>query len=271
LTGFEDFFNEQRRGKGFLESLEPTGPFMSLKVTSDNGATWRVVYTGPPGVTQGERFQGPLEIPITFADTDHGFGVQGDPPTDSILPGGADYFYTADGGITWTPESPPIPGATAACSAASCIYASPVFSGPDNGVLPAIVVSGSQATVEFDSTSDGGLRWAPGSPVTVAVVPNETQSLGSEGYPLVAVASPSAWWVLGWSPHGVTTEVSADSGASWSRATYAIGRGVPTGFVALNATHALLSLESTSSNGATYELLETDNGGRTWGSLSLKP
>jgi photosystem II stability/assembly factor-like uncharacterized protein len=270
LTGFEDFFNEQRRGKGFLESLEPTGPFMSLKVTSDNGATWRVVYTGPPGVTQGERFQGPLEIPITFADTDHGFGVQGDPPTDSILPGGADYFYTADGGITWTPESPPIPGATAACSTASCIYASPVLSGPDQ--------RRPSCNCRFRVAGDGGVRldvrrrFAVGARIARdRRGGTERDAVAWERRISARFASPSAWWVLGWSPHGVTTEVSADSGASWSRATYAIGRGVPTGFVALNATHALLSLESTSPNGATYELLETDNGGRTWGSLSLKP
>ena len=150
----------------------------------------------------------------------------------------------------------------------SCSFALPVFSGPANGVLPAAVVSGPRAWVGFDLTSDGGRSWELVSQRPVAV----GQSLdGSSGYPLVSMATRSDWWVLGWGKNGLTTQVTSNGGTSWGQATARAPGGVPVALDALDADHALVTMERTSeTTGTTSWLLATGNGGHSWERLALR-
>ena len=97
----------------------------------------------------------------------------------------------------------------------------------------------------------------------------EMQGQSGFGYPLVSVASGSSWWVLGWGPAGATTQVSANTGANWTQATAPIPTGVPIALEAHDATHALLTVENVTPNGATTDLLATANAGRSWNPVTL--
>ena len=177
--------------------LDPSAPQMALGVTTNAGESWRTVYTGPPGVMAGQRETGRFLMPTTFVDKNHGFAATGDPQTYTAPPGDGDFFYTTDGGSTWSRESPPLPHTTYTCpsgegvtSSTSCIFATPTFHGTENGVLPGIVVSGSHASVAFDVSTDGGLQWRLQSQPSVTVVP-ESGPGNPFNYPLVSAPSPA--------------------------------------------------------------------------------
>jgi photosystem II stability/assembly factor-like uncharacterized protein len=264
----------------FGESIHAAAPGWSLEVTTDAGLTWRTVYTGPLGTPSGGRNQGPFELPIVFVDALHGFAAEGIPPAE-FSSGEGDFFYTSNGGSSWVRRSPPLPNTAGACptgagttSSTSCRFALPVFGDTQNGVLAATETSGSHADVVFDLTTDGGQHWTAASQRSVTVNPNATQQGGlirqsNFGYPLVSVASASSWWVLGWGPAGATTQVSADAGANWTPATAPIPAGVPVALGALNASHALLTVENVTANGVTTNVLSTVNGGRSWNAVNL--
>jgi hypothetical protein len=163
------------------------------------------------------------------------------------------------------------PDHTPTCtSATSCTFTVPTFTGTNHGVLPSTVTSGTQATVGFDITADGGRDWTLASQRPVSVIPNTTQKGEPRlGYPLVSVASPSSWWVLGWSSAGLTTQVSADAGANWTETTAPAPTGVPIELAALDGTHALLTIENDTSTQISVHMLATANSGRSWKTVNL--
>jgi hypothetical protein len=251
------------------ETLQPTGPVMSLDVSENAGDSWTTVYTGPPGVETGQRLQGPFETPIVFSDVDHAFASEGD-PLDAGEPEDGDFFYSSDGGATWTHERAPLPRVSAACpsgvgetSSTSCMFAPATFYGTRLGVLPGIVTSGTHANVGFDTTADGGLQWSLQSQRSVTVTPDGAQSAPFV-YPLVSVSSPSSWWVAGWTSTGITTQVTGDGGASWSVRTAHLDSGGPAALAALSSDTAILSVETDTPDGAAGEVLVTTDAGRTW-------
>ncbi len=255
---------------GYSETLQPSAPLMSLDVTTDAGKTWRTVYTGPQPTTTDGRYRGPFEMPIVFIDSRRAFGSPGDPPEVDEGPGDGDFFYSSDGASIWTRETPPLPKTAFACpsgagetSSTSCNFAIPTFNGTERGVLPGIVVSDTHASVAFDVTSDGGRQWTLQSERTVTVAPVEPSDGGSN-YPLVSVASQTSWWLVGWTAHGMTTQVSSDAGTSWAvNAVPALG-GLPVTLAALNASDALLSIQDNGAGGTTGKVLVTSDGGRSW-------
>ena len=261
----------------FGEAVDPAAPQTSLVVTTDAGLTWHPVYNGPLPTTAGQPPQGPFEMPMVFADALHGFAGLGIPPAE-FDPGDGEFFMTSDGGSIWVRESPPLPHSAFACpterysgSPTTCLFSTPTFDDPARGVLPAAVVSGAQASVAFDVTTDGGLHWTLRSQRSVTVTPNTTQAIaqGPLGYPLVSVASASTWWLLGWSSVGVTTQVSADAGAGWAQATAAPLPGVPVALDAVDATRALLTVTDVTPDGSTTQVLTTADGGQEWHPVTL--
>lgn len=255
----------------FREALEPTGPIMTLQVSTDSGETWRTVYNGPPIRTGDNPPQGPFEMPMVFTDAERGFSSLDIPPSLPLSMVG-EFFSTSDGGSTWTPETPPLPVTAETCpgqgagrSTVSCLFALPTFSDTDAGVLPATVVSGAQASVAFDVTEDGGVHWTLRSQRSASVTPNDTQLPGVHfGYPFVSVASGSTWWLMGWTSTGVTTQVSADGGVEWATSTAPPFQGTPVALTALNATHALVTVQDETANGTTTQLWATADSGRKW-------
>jgi hypothetical protein len=252
-----------------LENMVPTAPEMQLETSNNDGATWRTVYRGPSPIIMGGDAEGPFNIPIVFSDINHAFASGGEPPSSFYVDGDTDFFYSADGGINWSRETPPLPLVMPACpnefgdgSEPACLFATPTFSGHENGVLPGIAVSDTTANVAFDVTSDGGLHWSLQSQRTITVP--KGSAAGGFNYPLVSVASPSSWWVLGWTPTGLITQVTGDAGTSWTEDTVPAPSGTPVALAALNANMAILNIQQEGSVGATGEVLVTTDGGRTW-------
>jgi hypothetical protein len=246
-----------------------TAPAMQLEVTTNGGRSWRSVYRGPPPLRSGsERYRGPFEMPMEFADRERGFSALGIPPAEG-LNGEGDFFVTDDGGATWARQSPPLPGSSHRCptgagnwSSVSCSFAAPSFSGPDDGVLAGAIVFGSHAQVAFDLTSDDGRSWHLTSQRAASVTPGR--------YPLVSVATTSAWWLLGWGTTDLTTQVSPDGGATWMLASASTTGGAPLALNALGPSRALLTMQHESPRGTTTWLMVTANAGRSWHRLSLR-
>ncbi|MGH9120536.1 MAG: hypothetical protein ACRDYC_01095, partial [Acidimicrobiales bacterium] len=107
----------------FEEVTEPAGSDMLLSVTNDAGVTWHTVYTGRTSTTNAF-VPGPFEMPVTFADSLHGFGADGLPPTDLEQTGA--FYATSDGGSTWTAESPPLPKGPLPCPT-EIVFSSPTL------------------------------------------------------------------------------------------------------------------------------------------------
>jgi photosystem II stability/assembly factor-like uncharacterized protein len=129
-------------------------------------------------------------------------------------------------------------------------------------VLPAITISGSGAVVDFDVTSDGGRDWKVQSQRSIGVVPNSLLDLAlTLGYPLTSITSSSTWWLLGWSPTGVTTDTTTDGGSRWVQVTAPRLEGVPLGLAALNAHDALLTMQQAGGSDVAFVTL---NRGRSW-------
>ena len=150
-------------------------------------------------------------MPTVFVSRDRGFAAPGIPPAEPQMGSEEDaFFVTSDGGASWAAQSPPLPSAGHKCpagasgfftSVVSCSFGAPTFIGPDRGVLPAAVTWGSRAAVAFDVTSDGGRSWSLASQRSLSVDPGACKT-GCAHWPLVSVASGSAWWVLGWTEYG---------------------------------------------------------------------
>lgn len=264
----------------FQEQIEPTGPGMTLSVTNSSGQSWRVVYTGPQPTIDG-RFQGPFEMPMTFVDSQHGFAAVGAPPASSVTANGGegDFFSTADGGSSWQRQTPPLPVTTLACpnsvindSSVSCVYTLPQFTSSRDGTVAAVVTSGGHAQVAIDVTSDGGHSWARAAQLPVTVTLTSTPSTGSGqsfAYPLISFTSSNSWWVLERSGSSLSTEISNNHGANWTTNQASLPQGVPISLDAFSSTHALLSIETETSNSNSTQLLVTQDGGRHWTAPSI--
>ena len=266
----------------YLVHLEPTGPGESLSATTNGGATWHTVYSRPAPTPAGQQPSGPFLLQMNFANAATGFATGGIPPIEPFAAGTA-FYRTADGGSTWTSESPPLPEPAKDCpaafseqSAGECAYSLPSFQNPSQGVLAAVAAKSGVARVAFDTTSDGGSIWSEGAVVSVAVpaggTANPPTGTGLPGLPLVSMPASGTWWVLGWnhSPFSLISRVSSNAGSSWSRNTASMPvTGTPMGFAALDATHAVVMIATPTSTQPIVTLLGTSNGGRTWRQLKL--
>jgi len=247
------------------ESVAATASNMALDITTNAGASWRTVYTGPPPTAATELARGPYELPVAFASAQHGFAATGIPSYEPQVPGG--FFATDDGGIHWRRLTLPSL-ATSNCvqgtaSANRCVSTLPTFDDATHAVLATESITGSQARVGFDTSSDGGKSWRTAANVEVSIA-----SFPSTEDPqrFVSVATPTSanWWIVSSTHNAVTTRVSADAGDNWSSIASADPLGAPDGIEALDATHALLQTTITTSDGTTLALWTTTDAGRRW-------
>jgi hypothetical protein len=255
----------------FDENIAATAPHMSLSVTTDAGASWRTVYTGPPqdGSTPPPS---PFELPMLFTSRLHGFAASAIPPAEGQVDEG--FFQTTDGGVSWTLATPPSARSTcppgdrdpADGSTVECLFALPSFSDATHAVLATEVVDGATATVGFDITADGGSSWRLTTTLDVPIplVPADSYP---KSYALVATPSSRSWWIVSPNDGGVTTRVSSDAGQHWSVADSSEALGAPFAVGALDATHALLETDITTSNGTTSAVYVTSDGGHSWKTL----
>jgi hypothetical protein len=253
----------------FSETVTPVAPRMYLRITTDAGASWRTLYTGP-SFDNGNPPPNPFLLPMVFTSRLRGFAATAIPPSDFEVAQGQGFFQTTDGGVSWTVLTPPR-APSSACpppedSAIECLFAVPSFSDSTHGVLASEVVDGAHATVGFDITTDGGSTWRL---TTTVDVPIPLVPAGSypKSYALVATPSSRDWWIVSPNAGGVTTRVTSDAGQHWSASASSDVLGAPGNVKALDATHALLDAEVTTSNGTTGSVYVTSDGGRSWKTL----
>jgi photosystem II stability/assembly factor-like uncharacterized protein len=266
----------------FAENIDPAGPETALMVTRNSGQTWKTVYTGPPPpATEGGPLAGPDEMPFTFINALDGFSSLGFPPQAAFPTAGVgDFFYTVDGGSTWKRQSPPLPMSDLACptktnseSSVSCEYSVPIFNNVAEGVLVSAVTSNLTGELAFDVTIDGGHHWSKRSERTVQArtYPSPVPDVGpSVGFPLVAIASPTTWWTLSWDKSTVTVDVTTNQGATWTQTSAPIPPGNPAVLAATNSNHALLAVNTVTTDGTTTTgLLATSDSGHRWKPVNL--
>ena len=111
-------------------------------------------------------------------------------------------------------------------------------------------------------TSDGDRSWR--------VASQRSASITAGQYPLVLVATTSAWWLLGWGTTGLTTQVSLDGGATWTAASTPTSGGAPVALNALGPSRALVTMQHESPSGTTTWLMVTVDAGRNWHRLTLQ-
>lgn len=122
--------------------------------------------------------------------------------------------------------------------------------------------------------------------VTLPDIGNTASTHQAGAFPVIAIASPSAFWVIGTSTTGArTVSITNDSGTTW---TSSAATGIPTykpsaqeyasqeGFVSLlqaaSPTQAWIQVtEGPSIDSQTAVLLSTQDGGRTWTPLQPSP
>ncbi len=250
----------------FDENIEATASNMSLLVTTNAGTSWRTVYTGPPAAVTPT--PSPYEAPMIFVSQLKGFAATAIPPAEGQIDQG--FFETTDGGVSWRVVTPPLAPSTTTCPSdnlgtVECLFALPSFSDATHAVLATEVVDGAHATVGFDVTADGGSSWRLTTTVDVPIplVPADSYP---KSYALVATPSSRSWWIVSPNDGGVTTRVSADAGQHWSVTESGV-LGEPFAVSAIDATHALLETDITTSNGTTSAVYVTSDAGRSWKTL----
>jgi len=256
----------------------------TLEMTSDAGTTWSAI---GPVIEHG----GCEQAPVVFTNSRVGiaaYPLTYDYPFGDFAPTPW-VWRTVDGGTTWkhlTVPSPP------ALTAGAALYGSPSFFA-NIGVLPVAFVHGSRTVVGFYQSHDGGLTWSRRAvtPTQSALFPttggdgfcaNPTHVAGS--FPVVAIAAPNTWWVIGTSHTGSRTiSVTRDGGRSWRTVSpiglppytptiqeYASLEGFISSLRALSDTRAWITVTEGATIGSQSDvLLQTGDGGRTWSRVNL--
>ncbi|HEY0871093.1 MAG TPA: hypothetical protein VGD55_11890, partial [Acidothermaceae bacterium] len=246
----------------FDENIEATASNMSLRVTTNAGASWQTLYTGPPAASTPT--PSAYEAPMLFVSQLRGFAVSGIPPAESQIDQG--FFETSDGGVSWAVEKPP-PARSTTCPSdnlgtVECLFSLPSFSDANHAVLASEVVDGAHATVGFDVTGDGGSTWRQRTTVDVPI-PLVPAGSYPGTYALVATPSSRDWWIVSATGTGVTTRITSNAGQDWAITNSPRVLGSPGKLEALDATHALLMTQLITSDGGTSALYVTSDGGRT--------
>lgn len=124
----------------FDENIAATAPHMSLSVTTNAGASWHTVYTGPSSVGSTPT-PSAFEAPMLFVSATRGFAATAIPPAEGQIDQG--FFETNDGGSTWALVTPPTPRSTTCPSdnlgTIECLFALPSFSDATHAVLSKLV------------------------------------------------------------------------------------------------------------------------------------
>jgi photosystem II stability/assembly factor-like uncharacterized protein len=249
----------------FRESVEATASNMSLDVTTDAGRSWRTLYAGPPATSAGELASGLYELPTLFTSATRGFAATDIPPAERQVAGG--FFATSDRAAHWSRIN--LPSFVAAgCSFRSdsksqCFSTLPTFADATHGVVATEIVNGPNATVGFDTTSDGGASWRAAATVDVQV-PDVPADSYPKSYALVAIPTTTNWWIVSSAGDAATTRETNDAGQHWSIVASSDPIGAPASIEPLDATHALLDTDITTSDGTTSALYATSDGGHTW-------
>lgn len=258
----------------------------TLELTHNGGATW----TAAPSIaTHG----GDQNLPVVFANPSVAFAAN---PLTYVYALSYDaepepwVWRTTDGGNSWSHFTVPAPSNL---TGATPFYGEPRFFGPV-GVLPVAFTQGSATWVAFYRSTDSGITWQLqdllGTHSDLVALPDAGSTTSTHvagAFPVVAIASPFTFWVIGTSSTGArTVAVTNDGGGTrWNLTSAA---GIPTyqpsaqeyasqeGFVSLlqsaGSTQAWIQVtEGSSLDSQSRVLLSTQDGGQTWTPLQPSP
>ncbi len=204
--------------------------------TTDGGATWMPVYTNVPtdaGASESLPYSG-IKSGFTPVDMQQAWVSGQTYATNDFY-----LFHTADGGRNWSRVNYQMPFT----GEAMYLTQPPVFFDSQNGILPMTAGRDGQATL-FLKTTDGGLTWTAGSPVT-----------GAGQYSVASVNDIFVWF-------GNELSVSHDGGQTWSVIVLDPNLGfnlLQLQFVDAQTGWVLIS----DANGHT-SLYKSTDGGQTW-------
>ncbi len=203
---------------GWLKAGDIGDGTLTFSATTDGGATWKTL------LEEGT-FNTDLDLAMpSFSDAEDGTGVISSPgqvvssppkfpPELSVDRNTVE--ATTDGGAAWFADAVPV------AAHGVHFFNEPFFSGP-NGVLAVTVTPRNtrgigRATVDFDTTTDGGKVWTSHSRLVSAAVPKVVpQGPDASGLPSVSEATTRSWWILAVAPSGkISTYVTSDAGRNW--------------------------------------------------------
>lgn len=260
------------------------GPY-SLELTVNGGTTWSAAPSIAP-------HGGDQILPVVFANPSVAFAAN---PLTYVNAISFDaepapwVWRTTDGANHWSHFSLPAPPSLAGATA---FYGQPRFF-DQLGVLPVAFTNNNRTWVAFYRSTDSGITWqlktllrTTSDLLAVPSVGNTAPTQVAGAFPVVAIASPTTYWVIGTSTTGTrTVSITNDSGATWTSNTAA---GIPAykptvqeyasqeGFLSLlqaaSPTQAWIQVtEGSSLDSQTAVLLKTPDGGRTWTPLQPSP
>jgi photosystem II stability/assembly factor-like uncharacterized protein len=211
-----------------------------LFATSDGGATWHEVSVLPVG------FAG---VPVSFTSLMDGWAVTDPVPDDKTLTElGNGLDRTIDGGVTWQ-KVPGLPDHN--------LFETPTFFGTDDGVVVSYGPS-----PEVLSTTDGGATW------TSHRLPGATKgpAMPLSHYEPIVFSAPTVttWFAL--TPTALIE--TTDGGGHWHTVTKQIsahtGIGQSLFFFSPTEGWVIAPEQDCRSISCPTDLLETNDGGRTW-------
>jgi len=195
-----DFVDPQHGWLAYQDNVASGGPVGKLLRTTNGGASWSALPTLPAVPVE---FHGIFQyMQVHFASSSTGWFVGDDGY------GGTQQIYVShDGGLSWRPQSVPVPGTEARAIMQLTV---PSFLGDKEGVLPITMNDGH---VLLDATSDGGATWSLGtrlfsrSDPQAAIQGNEAPTFIGNGVRAIALGgeleinSGTGWTSV--SPNGI--------------------------------------------------------------------
>lgn len=255
----------------YREVLEPTGPAMSLSLTTDAAHHWQPVYGGPPPRRQGQSLRGPFDMPMVFANRLVGFAADGVPPTVLFRPWPGYLWLTRDGGQHWARHQPPPSSLQHSCrrlnssSHRFCLVGLPTITGTGSAVTTYLIRRRTSATVAFDTLDSQSQTWRTAAVRRLTLPPPIGQSRAA--LPLLSLPTRTIWWAASATPNGFNVQRTTDAGRTWhAAASHPPGR--LSALTAVSGERALLTVTTGPAHGQRKLLVTTDGGGH-WRTLAF--
>lgn len=262
---------------GWLAAGDPGDGTVILSATTDGGITWKTL------LGSGAFFTELSDDLPSFSSPTVGIGVIASPGfavsspphlPPRLLVGTDEVKLSTDGGASWSERSVPV------ADRGVRFFDEPSFFGP-RGVLAVTVTPRATgnlgtATVDFDSTVDGGTTWMSSTKLRTTAQPRlDLQGASASGLPSVSEVALRTWWVLAVAPSGaIRVSRTIDGGRHWTTHTSsslprapvaadaAGGVTAPASIQAVNATLAVAMVWT--NPGSVPASYITSDGGSHW-------